>query len=155
MAVHWWFKQVRTYKMSRLSIRNGHKEFCSFSKPFKIKLHMNCNSKNIIYLLNCCQCQLQYVGCTSNPLKVRIRQHLSDVLNPMALGLSATSRHFVCFYMGDLSSFLFLGIERVSCHSRGGNMKQRLLKRKAFWMLTLGTRVPVGLNIRQDLRYQI
>lgn len=39
------------------------KEFCSFSKPelspFKSKHYINCNSQNIIYLINCGQCQLQ------------------------------------------------------------------------------------------------
>lgn len=57
--------------------------------PLKTNGYLNCNTKWCIYLITCQECLLQYVGCTSNPLKVRIRRHLSNVSNVNALGISA------------------------------------------------------------------
>lgn len=43
-----------------------------------------------------------------------------------------------------------MGIEKVKNNCRGGDLKQKLPMREAFWIFTLGTRTPEGLNIRQD-----
>lgn len=49
------------------------KTFWSLSNPelsaSTIKDYINSNSKNIIYLITCQQCKLQYIGCTSNVQK--------------------------------------------------------------------------------------
>lgn len=37
---------------------------------------------------------MQYVGCTTNILKVRIRGHLADAQNTNAFNISNASRHF-------------------------------------------------------------
>lgn len=63
-------------------------------RPHTIKRYINCDSKFIIYLVTCTPCKLQYVGCTSNPLKVRIRRHLSDVANSTVYSISAVSKYF-------------------------------------------------------------
>lgn len=34
------------------------------------------------------------------------------------------------------------------------DIKRKLLSREAFWIFTLGTCVPTGLNVRQDILYQ-
>lgn len=44
--------------------------FCSTSLPNLLSSYIICNSKWIIYLITCQECRLQYVGCTSNPLKI-------------------------------------------------------------------------------------
>lgn len=135
------------------------KTFFSCSKSnlpvFPVQNYINCNSKNVPYTIICTQCNCQYIGCTSNALKIRIRRHLSDVTNPSSLNVSAASRHFISVHNRDVSHFKFMGIEKVQNNGRGGDIKQKLLMREAFWILTLGTRAPDGLNIRQDLRYQV
>lgn len=87
--------------------------------PFKIMSHINCNSKNVIYIIECIQCSLQYVGCTSNPLKVRIRRHLTDITNVTSLNVSAASRHFTNMHNRDTTFLKFTGIEKVRLRCRG------------------------------------
>lgn len=131
--------------------------FSSTSSPelhsFNVNSYINCNTKWVICLITCHIWSLQYVGCTSNSLTIRIRWHLSDVANVDALGISAASRHFVEQHQRDVSRFSFLGIERVSRNPRGGDWKRHLLRREARWIFDLGSRSPAGLNLRQDRRY--
>lgn len=45
----------------------------------KIRHVINCQSVNVIYLIGCIVCGVQYVGQTSNTLNCRIRNHLYDI----------------------------------------------------------------------------
>ncbi|CAJ0965350.1 unnamed protein product [Ranitomeya imitator] len=47
------------------------KEFHSSvtKKTYKINHYINCNTSNVVYLINCTTCEQQYVGCTGGPLK--------------------------------------------------------------------------------------
>lgn len=132
--------------------------FNSFSQPknpaYSMRSFMNCNTKNTVYTIYCEACKRQYIGCSSTELKIRIRRHLSDIENLTAVNISAASRHFTEVHNRDTSHFRFMAIERVTPNHRGGDLKKKLLIREAFWIFTLGTRVPQGLNIQQDLRYQ-
>ena len=51
--------------------------FKSFStgRSYKIKQEVICNSTNIVYLISCKKCNVQYVGSTSTEFKVRFRNH--------------------------------------------------------------------------------
>ena len=46
---------------------------------FSLKTAQHCGSKNGIYLLECEQCIIGYVGETKNTFRTRINQHLSDI----------------------------------------------------------------------------
>lgn len=104
--------------------------------------YINCNTKNVIYMIVCQECQLKYSGHTTNALKVRIRRHLCDATSPIAVNMSAASRHFATAHCGKTSGFTFLGLEKVFCPKRGEDIKRKLLAREAFWIITLGTRCP-------------
>lgn len=41
---------------------------------FNIKEHLNCGTNNVIYVINC-TCGLQYVGRTTQPLRMRMNSH--------------------------------------------------------------------------------
>lgn len=123
------------------------KTFSSTSLP-ELPPFRNDSAKWVIYLITCQICSVQYVGCTSNPLKVRIRRHLSDATNLDALGVSAASRHFIDVHQIDLCGFSFIRIERVFRDPRGGDMKRAPLMRETRWTFDLGTSSPAGLNIR-------
>lgn len=125
----------------------------AIARPYSIKNNINCNSKNVLYLVICTHCKLWYVGCTSNSLKTRIRRHLSDSVNDNAFNISAVSRHLKFVHFGDLTHFSFTGIKKVVCNIRGGDLRKKLLFREAFWIFKLATRMPEGLNVRQDLLY--
>ena len=50
------------------------------NRIYPIRQHLNCKSKNVIYLVTCKKCSVQYVGSTSNEFKVRFRNHKSTML---------------------------------------------------------------------------
>ena len=48
----------------------------------KIRVHITCTTSNIIYLISCRICGIQYIGETKNSLKKRVYGHRSTVKNP-------------------------------------------------------------------------
>lgn len=117
-------------------------------KSFKIKGTITCNTCNVVYMLKC-PCGLAYIGKTTRPLKVRISEHRSSIRNkdpksPVAVHFS-TANH-------NVSSLRYFGIELLQPFRRGGDINLQLLKREAFWIYTLDTISPKGLNEAFDLR---
>ena len=66
---------------------------CPFVKPgqilksvqskfsIEIKTSVNCQTQNLIYLINCKKCPTQYVGETNRTLQARFSEHLGYVKN--------------------------------------------------------------------------
>lgn len=52
----------------------------STSRTYPVKSFINCNSKMIVYLIDCSTCRVQYVGCTICNLRIRISEHYNDTL---------------------------------------------------------------------------
>ena len=52
-----------------------------FDYPIIEKL--TCNSRNIIYIIECTKCNEYYLGETSQTLKQRLTAHLSDIRNEL------------------------------------------------------------------------
>ena len=52
-------------------------EFSSYTtgKVFKVKFSASCKSSNVIYLITCRRCGLQYVGEMGQPLHMRVNGH--------------------------------------------------------------------------------
>ena len=62
----------------------------STGRDFKILKHLNCKSKNVLYIITCNGCQEQYVGMTNNQLKTRMTLHRQHIDHPIyrKLGVS-------------------------------------------------------------------
>ena len=60
--------------------KNYLKESEIFYSACTNRLIVNCKSKNVIYVLTCKKCKVQYVGSTANEFKVRFRNHKSALL---------------------------------------------------------------------------
>ena len=45
------------------------------SAPCSITSHITCNAKNVIYMVQCNRCNLQYIGETKRRLKDRFNEH--------------------------------------------------------------------------------
>ena len=117
-------------------------------KNIPIRGVISCNTKGVIYLLTC-SCGKAYVGCTKRELKVRIAEHRSTIrCKNMTYPVAA---HFV-EANHPVSSLHYIGIEKVSVPRRGGEIEQILLKREAFWIQSLKTLSPFGLNVDFDLK---
>ena len=61
-----------------------------------IKSHITCETFNVIYLIQCRLCNLQYIGETKRRLKDRFNEHRRPRLNPTGNYIhTAVSEHFL------------------------------------------------------------
>lgn len=96
----------------------------------------NCNSRNIIYLIECNKCNKKmYVGETERQLKERMAGHRAAYRSRKNMPIY---RHF---RKKDhtLSHFRVTILEQVT-------KKEKLLEREDHWIKKLNTRIPKGLN---------
>ena len=54
---------------------------------------MNCSTKNIIYLIICCKCYIQYVGETGQRLKDRLNNHRSYIITKKVTPIAIHFNH--------------------------------------------------------------
>lgn len=122
----------------------------STGKTYKMRQFMNCNSKFVVYAINCISCSVQYVGCTTNSFKTRIRKHLSYIKPTLNTNVSMALKHFIQQHGGDTSSFKCMAIEKVIRPHQGGDHHGKL-SRESFCIFELESRVPARLNKRYDI----
>ena len=114
--------------MLMLSCEPGFKSFDT-GKSYRIKDSMSCTSRNVVYLISCTKCNLQYVGSTSTQFKVRFQNHKS------AIHFNQT--------LHDLREFKVICIEMIRDDV---DVDNKLLAREAYWAAQLRTLNPDGLN---------
>ena len=115
--------------------------FCSSSQEiFPIHGRFNCKTKNVIYVITCTKCGLQYVGQSSNTFNERFRNHLSDIRQENAD--KPVSRHF------STNSHNVKDVSAIIVTSTNGNINVRLRTEEA-WIARLQSRMPNGLNLIQ------
>ena len=98
----------------------------------------NCKTKNVIYVILCELCGIHYVGQTSRSIGTRFREHRRDVKNNIKD--SFLVKHFHKPGHSELD-MRFMVLEKVN-----SNNTQELLDREDFWIKSLGTAHPFGLN---------
>ena len=113
---------------------------------YSIRQDVHCRSKNVIYLVTCKTCKIQYVGSTSNEFKVRFRNHKSAMLTNKATCELAVHFNRKEHHMSD---FEFIVIEKI-VNDTTDDMDKVLLTREAFWCAQLCTLQPYGLNKRSE-----
>ena len=112
-----------------------------------IKPHeINCKIGNYIYLLTCKQCNVQYVGESIIPVNKRMNLHRTS-----KVGCSHVINHFenVC----ENATFSIQILEKLegSGYINGKydpNIGEQRLLREDYWIKTLRTVYPYGLNVR-------
>lgn len=107
-------------------------------KTFKVRGDITCKSNNLIYLITCRSCGLQYVGESSRTLGERITDHLSAIRlkkpTPVGLHFNGPSH--------SLQHFSATGIEVFSAKI---GAQQRKTK-ESVWQTLLQTAFPLGFN---------
>ena len=107
------------------------------NKFFSLTENLNCGSDNIIYLITCTKCNIQYVGETGNPLRVRMNAHRycikSNKNTPIGIHFNSKNHN--------ISNFKIMPIEKIT----NLNINDRRA-REYYWQLALGTIFPTGLN---------
>ena len=106
----------------------------------------SCKSKNVIYLITCGKCNIQYVGKTTTALHKRINGHRITANNDCSNLFIA--QHFT----QEGHEFSNAHIQIIDAIEEGNNDTKFVLTQKEdFWINTLCTAYPLGLNdnIRQ------
>ena len=133
---------------------------------FRINNVVDCNSENIIYVINDTTCHVSSVGCTADSMKVRFRNHKSHIKHSKRL--CEVSKHFsdnqqmhtldkssTASYDKSLKEHVeVIIVEHVDVSDVGSDSKSRLRKckeREWYWQNNLKTlRQYGGLNVREE-----
>jgi len=101
---------------------------------YKIKNRIGCDDKNVIYLIQCKNCNEQYIGKTSGVVKLRLNKHR----NSIGQSVTSVAKHFE-LPGHSVRDFFAFGIERVV----GDDFV--LGTRERFWIDTMDV-VSRGMN---------
>jgi hypothetical protein len=118
------------------------KTFISSSnkKHFTVIGNINCKTCNLIYVITCTKCKLQYVGETGRQLADRINDHLSNIRNrkdtPVGLHFNLPSHTF--------QHFSIMGIELINQEGVHSPTTRRM--KEITWQNLLQTAYPLGIN---------
>ena len=116
-------------------------------ESFKINHQLNCDDRCIIYLLTCKQCQKQYTGETTDDFRYRRDNYKSNSRKfdrKESCMQEHLYRHFSSpGHRGFLNDVSVTLIDKTD----GSDPK----KREDYWMKTLKTMAPYGLNIEDSV----
>ena len=135
LAIH----PCRMYKCSTCSHLNCSSFFTSTvtKRSFPIRFSATCSSSYIIYLITCTKCKKQYVGLTTTQLKTRINHHRSNIFCKKTIYLC---RHF------NFSDHSVHNLSVQVIDKAYTKTLQELQKLERYWIKTLNTLQPRGLN---------
>ena len=106
---------------------------------FRAQVTANCKTSNIVYLIECRKCNKQYVGETENPLHLRMNGHRSDYYRKLSDKPVAEHFNTIGHTFDDLTVMV---IEEM--HAADSARRKH---RESFWIHTLRTLAPDGLNL--------
>ena len=116
--------------------------------------YVNDHSSNVVYLITCNKCKLQYVGETSQNLNKRFNWHNSCFRNPIAYSFcKILNTHFTKGSCKDSSYTVNIiekleGTGRTERNTMDFAAKPLRKARETYWMHELRTIFPYGLNDR-------
>jgi hypothetical protein len=109
----------------------------NYRKSFPLMNNCNCTSANIVYLITCTECSIQYVGETHGALRDRLNGHRSDIKTkkhtPIGIHFNSTNH--------SINNVQIIPIEILNTD----NINFRR-SREFYWQLRIGTIFPNGLN---------
>ena len=116
------------------------------NKSYSINYHLDCNSENVVYLLSCRVCNLQYVGSTVTSFRLRFNNHKSRIATHSKASRAYKDmddplyKHFCSAGHQGVKDVEVTLIDRVS-----GN-ECDLREKEGQWGYRLKTLTPDGLN---------
>lgn len=119
-----------------------------YNKEYQIKELITCNCAHVTYVVEC-PCRLQYMGRTTRPLRVWIREHITNIQK--GFPKHSLPRHFDEVYHRDPSGLVFYGVDIIKDHWRRSNKKILVSQNETRWIHRLGSSAPGGLNLDIDL----
>lgn len=106
---------------------------------YPIRHSATCSSSNVIYLITCTRCKKQYVGLTTKPLRTRINHHRSNIFQNKRVYIS------LHFNLPD-HNINNISVQIIDQVNERNNTLRDLQQLETFWINTLKTLQPLGLN---------
>ena len=111
--------------------------FFSTGETRPIKSNLTCETKNLIYMIHCHRCNLQYIGETKRRLKDRFNEHRRTIDNPNNKSKPTTAaEHFLSSPNHTANDMLLIPIEKNLLQPRLHPKGQGSLfnsKRQNYW----------------------
>lgn len=120
--------------------RTDHITSWKTKETIKIQGRFNCKTKNVIYVISCKKCGLQYVGQSGNTFQERFRGHIADIRQ--GNNVKPVSRHFTSV------NHTTNDVNVTIVAQTTDNLNVRL-RTEETWISRLGTKHPSGLNLIQ------
>ena len=131
-------------KLGHLSI---HDLICATGETRSITSHITCNTKNMIYIVQCNCCNLQYIGETKRRLKDRFNENRRAVDKTNIKSKPTTvSEHFLSHSNHSHTDMQLIPLEKI--HSSRDSVRKA---RESHLIDKAMTLEPHGLNRRDDL----
>jgi hypothetical protein len=112
----------------------------STGETFSIGKHMTCKSDNVIYLITCTSCNIQYVGETGRTMECRAGEHCADARHDRD---KQVGRHFNL----PNHNACDMSIMCIDRPPKNDIFMRKILEKQ--WIAKLNTTEPNGLNIKE------
>ena len=112
-------------------------------QTFKIQTNISCNSNNLIYLIECDNCGLQYIGQTKRSLRHRFHNHRFDILNNRKTSVANHFNQLRC----EMSDCSITPIFKCPTLESEELTTKKRLEIEQYFISLLKTYQPFGLNI--------
>ena len=123
-------------------VKNTSEFVCKNGKKYNIRSSiMNCSSSNVVYLLTCKRCGIQYVGSCTTPFRARFSNYKScnKYHKEKTVPQQELHNHFDLPGHNGFEDFEYTLIDQ-------GDSLESVRKRERFWQYKLNTFLPNGLN---------
>ena len=132
-------------------LKKGAKVYSSFlERSLKVRTgcRLSCHTTNVIYIITCLKCSFQYVGETKRELRRRMYEHIRSIDKFGQPGIQATpvSEHFNISCQRP-AKYNFQILENIRADPSLDQTTNLRRKRESWWILTLRTIDPFGMNI--------
>lgn len=107
--------------------------------------YINCITMDMLDVITCPKCFLQYVGCTTSPISISNAEPCCAWQNAATAHHSNVPKHFNRENMEGLWQFFPATSMKGFFQCHGGNLHHTLLNCDLFWITK--SRMPLGLNM--------
>ena len=114
----------------------------STGSSYNIKTDSQCSTPNVVYVISCKKCGLQYVGETKTKLSLRFANHVSSIKTKKPYPVSI---HF------NSPNHNVKDVELIVIEACNGDDTHRKL-RESHWIHQLKTVQPFGLNVNTGIK---
>ena len=117
------------------------------NREYKLAKDVNCQTNNVVYLLECTRCKKQYVGETKRNFLTRFKEHLADIRHnrdtPVAKHFNLNSHKSAATPAQPIPTIL----SRIAGHP--DRMTDVRKNKEKMWIHTLRSTAPHGINVRE------